>query len=48
MNLLRSYAADNDNACEEVLTLIAGSVCKDFSSMGTGARLVGQHASWLH
>ena len=30
-----------------LLMLIAGSICKDFSSMGDGARLVGKHVSLM-
>ena len=49
LQALRTYAADaigTDLDMEDLLLLIAGSICKDFSSMGDGARLVGKHALW--
>ena len=46
MDLLRSFAADEKPDDEEyLLTLVAGSICKDFSSMGDGARLIGKHVA---
>ena len=42
-----STGGTGDTAEEELLMLVAGSICKDFSSMGDGARLVGKHVSWI-
>lgn len=36
-----TYADEDDS----LLCLIAGSICKDFSSMGDGNRLVGRNVS---
>ena len=41
LGFLRHVAKDD----ERLLMMIAGSICKDFSSMGDGKRLVGQHAA---
>lgn len=43
---IRSYAYDGVES-EDLLTIIAGSICKSFSSMGDGARLVGKHVAWF-
>ncbi|CAE7474292.1 unnamed protein product [Symbiodinium microadriaticum] len=40
LRLIENIAA----ASEQVLMIVAGSICKDFSSMGDGKRLVGKHA----
>ena len=52
LELLRQYAAEagmdlgSIEDIEDLLMLIAGSICKDFSTMGDGARLVGKHVPW--
>ena len=43
MALLQNISKGN----ERLLMLAAGSICKDFSSMGDGKRLVGKHVAAL-
>ena len=46
---LRSYASyDDSSTAEEFLSIIAGSICKNFSSMGDGSRLIGKHVLGPH
>ena len=44
LGMLENIASDD----EKLLLFIAGSICKDFSSMGDGKRLVGKHAAWRY
>ena len=41
--MLEHIASDDD----ALSLLVAGSICKDFSSMGDGKRLVGRHVPHL-
>ena len=43
-----SRLLDIANNPETLLVLVAGSICKDFSSMGDGKRLIGKHVSFMH